>query len=54
VTRYFPEVAAAGARIDAPRFVLDGEIVVPVEGLLSLDQCTFEQVGPGARRRAAS
>jgi ATP-dependent DNA ligase len=36
--RYFPEVVASLLGLGARRFVLDGEIVVPVEGALSFDQ----------------
>jgi ATP-dependent DNA ligase len=35
--RYFPDVVAALAALRARRFVLDGEIVVPVDGRLSFD-----------------
>src|SRR5580693_6164907 len=38
LTRYFPELAAALAELEASRFVLDGEIVIPFEGGLSFDQ----------------
>jgi ATP-dependent DNA ligase len=38
LTRYFPELAAALAKLMATRFVLDGEIVIPFEGGLSFDQ----------------
>ena len=30
LTRYFPELVVAARTLGAPRFVLDGEIVVPV------------------------
>jgi ATP-dependent DNA ligase len=36
--RYFPDVVAAAAALRAPRFVLDGEIVIPVEGALVFDE----------------
>lgn len=35
--RYFPDVVASLAAIDAKRFVIDGEIVIPVKGALSFD-----------------
>ena len=35
LARYFPEVAEAVRSLPAKRFVLDGEIVVPVGGRLS-------------------
>jgi ATP-dependent DNA ligase len=38
LTRYFPELAAALMRLRASKFVLDGEIVIPVDGNLSFDQ----------------
>jgi ATP-dependent DNA ligase len=37
LTRYFPELVTALAVLKAP-FVLDGEIVIPVDGTLSFDQ----------------
>jgi ATP-dependent DNA ligase len=36
--RYFPDVVAALKEVRASRFVLDGEIVVPVDGNLSFDE----------------
>lgn len=36
--RYFPDVVAALAALEAIRFVLDGEIVIPVDGRLSFDE----------------
>lgn len=36
--RYFPDVVAALASLRARRFVLDGEIVIPVDGRLSFDE----------------
>lgn len=47
--RYFPEVVAALAALPAPRFVLDGEIVVPVEGALSFDALLL-RIHPAASR----
>src|SRR5687767_12587389 len=38
LARYFPDVVDLIAQIDAPRFVLDGEIVIPVDGSLSFDE----------------
>ena len=32
LTRYFPEVAAAVRKLAPHRFVLDGEVAVPVDG----------------------
>ena len=36
--RYFPDVVASLAGLTATRFVLDGEIVIPVNGRLSFDE----------------
>ena len=37
LARYFPDVVQLLREIDAPRLVLDGEIVIPAEGALSFD-----------------
>jgi len=37
LTRYFPEVVEAIRSLKAKQFILDGEIVVPVDGRLSFD-----------------
>ncbi len=37
LARYFPEMARTIAEIPADRFVLDGELAIPVEGRLSFD-----------------
>ncbi len=37
LTRYFPEIARALAALGAKRFVLDGELIVPVGDALSFD-----------------
>jgi len=37
LARYFPEVVSAMQAIDAGRFVLDGEILVPIDGELSFE-----------------
>lgn len=37
LARYFPEIVEAFRALKADKFVVDGEIVVPVEGLLSFD-----------------
>ncbi len=49
LTRYFPEVAAALRARKAQRFVLDGEIVVPVGGALSFD-ALLQRIHPAASR----
>jgi ATP-dependent DNA ligase len=36
--RYFPDVVESLSRLGAPRFVLDGEITIPVDGRLSFDE----------------
>jgi ATP-dependent DNA ligase len=38
LARYFPDVVELLREIDAPRFVLDGEIVIPFDGTLSFDE----------------
>ncbi|MFN2564342.1 MAG: ATP-dependent DNA ligase [Gemmatimonadaceae bacterium] len=38
LARYFPDVVELLREIDAPRFVLDGEIVIPLDGSLSFDE----------------
>ncbi len=35
--RYFPEVVAAIAGLKAERFVIDGELIIPIGGVLSFD-----------------
>jgi ATP-dependent DNA ligase len=37
LARYFPEIVALIAGIDRPRFVLDGELILPVGDVLSFD-----------------
>lgn len=37
LARYFPEVVAAVAAVDCARFVLDGELILPVGDVLSFD-----------------
>lgn len=51
LTRYFPELAAALGALGARRFVLDGEIVIPVNGQLSFDDL-LQRIHP-ARSRVA-
>ena len=38
LTRYFPDLVEVMRQVKAPRFVLDGEIVVPVDHNLSFDE----------------
>lgn len=47
--RYFPDVIKAVKEIDARRFVLDGEIVIPVGKLLSFDELLL-RIHPAASR----
>jgi len=47
--RYFPEVVAAVRQVKAKQFVLDAEIVVPVEGHLSFDDL-LQRIHPAASR----
>ena len=49
LTRYFPELASALAKLKATKFVLDGEIVIPFEGGLSFDQLLM-RIHPAASR----
>jgi ATP-dependent DNA ligase len=49
LTRYFPELVAALSRLRAFKFVLDGEIVIPVDGDLSFDQLLM-RIHPSASR----
>ncbi|MBV9233224.1 MAG: ATP-dependent DNA ligase [Candidatus Eremiobacteraeota bacterium] len=51
LARYFPEVTAAALAVKTPRFVLDGEIVVPVEDRLDFDQL-LQRIHPAATRIA--
>jgi ATP-dependent DNA ligase len=47
--RYFPEMDDALLELDAPRFVLDGELVVPEGPALSFDQL-LQRIHPAASR----
>ncbi len=49
LSRYFPDIVAAVAAVPAARFVLDGEIVIPVGGQLSFDELLL-RVHPAASR----
>jgi ATP-dependent DNA ligase len=49
LARYFPEVVDAVRALKPPRFVLDGEIVVPVNGALSFDDLLM-RIHPAASR----
>jgi len=47
--RYFPDVVAAALAVSARRFVVDGEIVIPVDGRLSFDDL-LQRIHPAASR----
>jgi ATP-dependent DNA ligase len=49
LTRYFPEIVAALLAVDARKFVLDGELIVPVGGHLSFDDL-LQRIHPAASR----
>ena len=47
--RYFPEIVGAALDLKAKRFILDGEIVVPIEGEFSFDDL-LQRIHPAASR----
>jgi ATP-dependent DNA ligase len=49
LTRYFPELTTALSAVKAPRFVLDGEIVVPQGPAFSFD-ALLQRIHPAASR----
>lgn len=49
MTRYFPDLVAALGALKPRKFILDGEIVVPVEGAFSFD-ALLQRVHPAASR----
>jgi ATP-dependent DNA ligase len=49
LTRYFPELVVALAELPAKQFVLDGEIVIPLDGTLSFDNLLM-RIHPAASR----
>lgn len=49
LSRYFPELVDAMRAIKAGRFVVDGEIIVPVDGSLSFDDL-LQRIHPAASR----
>lgn len=49
LARYFPDVVEALAEVRASRFVLDGELVIPVRGRLSFDELQM-RLHPAASR----
>jgi ATP-dependent DNA ligase len=51
LTRYFPELVAALLKLKARKFVLDGEIIVMIDGKLSFDDL-LQRIHPAASRVA--
>jgi ATP-dependent DNA ligase len=49
LTRYFPDLVAALKALKAKQFVLDGEIIIPVEGEPSFDEL-LQRIHPAASR----
>jgi ATP-dependent DNA ligase len=49
LTRYFPEIVAALRALKAKTFVLDGELVVPMDGAFSFD-ALLQRIHPAASR----
>ncbi len=49
LTRYFPEIVEAAKALAPKKFVLDGEIVIPVDGGLSFDDLLM-RIHPAASR----
>jgi ATP-dependent DNA ligase len=47
--RYFPELVEAILALEPTRFVLDGEIIVPIDGTLSFD-ALLQRIHPAASR----
>jgi len=51
LTRYFPELVTALLKLKAQKFVLDGEIILPLNGKLSFDDL-LQRIHPAASRVA--
>src|SRR5688572_31164767 len=49
LARYFPDVVAQLERLPSPRFVLDGELAIPVDDALSFDELQL-RLHPAASR----
>jgi ATP-dependent DNA ligase len=49
LARYFPDVVEALAKVNAKRFIIDGELVIPVDGALSFDELQL-RLHPAATR----
>jgi ATP-dependent DNA ligase len=48
LTRYFPDIVSALLKLKAQRFVLDGELVISIEGSLSFEPL-LGRMNPSAR-----
>jgi ATP-dependent DNA ligase len=51
LARYFPEIVEALLKLKASKFILDGELVIPVKGGLSFDDL-LQRIHPAASRVA--
>jgi ATP-dependent DNA ligase len=49
LARYFPDVVAAISKLKARKFVLDGELVIPIRGAFSFDELQL-RLHPAASR----
>jgi len=49
LTRYFPDIVHALKSLNAQRFVIDGELVISVDGTLSFE-CLLERMNPSSKR----
>ncbi|MGI8988978.1 MAG: ATP-dependent DNA ligase [Bryobacteraceae bacterium] len=49
LARYFPELVAALKEVEAKKFILDGEIVISIDGKLSFDDL-LQRIHPAASR----
>ena len=49
LARYFPDVVANVSKLPQQRFVLDGELVIPISGALSFDELQL-RLHPAASR----
>src|SRR5687767_4074062 len=49
LTRYFPEIVEGLRKLKAPRFVFDGELVIPFNGALSFDDL-LQRIHPADSR----
>src|SRR5687767_6858721 len=49
LARYFPELVSAVAALEGKRFVLDGEIIIPIKNVLSFDDL-LQRIHPAESR----